>query len=268
MKKNIIVLLGLFMGGAVWSDEFYLHANMPPNSTPNDKTLWFDAPTGGTTLAALEKPAMGNRFNLNGFDLRAPGTSKSSLFNGTLVVGDAGAGICLLYATEWNLVGGVDINKSLLMRLHLPKVKISVSELKLGKFGQLTFRTLKDENNQLDLSVTNLVGSGTIQFGVTAYANDVKGVWNLSLPEKSSEFTGKIEVNRGQLTFVTAASLDRATLVVNPVEDKHVVLNEDVSFGNVLLGVRPLAAGTYTAAELNKLVGSDCFSGRKKLTIN
>ena len=265
--KRMLVLLVTILTGVGSADVFYLQSNMPPNSTPNDKTLWYDAPAGGQTQDALAAPATGNRFDVNGFELRAPGTSKSSIFNGTLVVGEAGAGICLLYAAEWNLVGGMDVNNELLMRLHLPAVKISVSRLMLGPSGKLIFRTLKDDKNQLDLSVADLTGDGTIQFGITSYANDVNGVWNLSLPMIAFDFSGRIELHRGRLTFNTSSSLNKATLMINPVENNHIELAQDMSFGEVLVGVRPLKAGVYTASELNKQFHEERFSGKGKITV-
>ncbi len=244
---------------------YYLHASIAVHESVLDKDLWFDDPVGGTSMAALGGVFQGNRFDVNGFEWRAPEDHMTSVFGGTIVVEDVDAGLCLQYAADWHL-GGLDIGKSATIRPHLTEVSMSVGNLALGPSGNLSFRTLSTGNNIQNLSVANIEGSGTIQFGIE-YDNDVNAVWSFSLSDSTPEFTGSLKLFRGQLTFGSAFDLDEATFTVDSAEVNAIVLSNDVSFAGMTYGAVSLSSGTYTAAELNADLGTDRFSGPATLMV-
>ncbi|MEA2067844.1 MAG: hypothetical protein U9P12_01475, partial [Verrucomicrobiota bacterium] len=228
-----------------------------------DYSVWFDDPVAGSVMTAGDAFS-GNRFDVQEWDWRAPNTASTTTFDGTLVVGSASAKICLQYAADWHLAG-MDIDGYALIRPHRAEVSMSVADLALGSSGTLGFRTLTGGNNAQNLSVANISGSGSIQFG-TSYANDTNALWNLSVSDATPEFTGSVVLLRGQLTFGSVFALDSAKLLIVEAEDNRVVLANDVSFGSVEFGAGTLAPGTYTATELNTALGTDRFSGSGILT--
>lgn len=244
---------------------FYLHAAVPANQSILDKELWFDDPSGGSIMTENDSFS-GNRFDVNGFDWRALGTSGTSEFEGTVVVGAAGSGLCLQYTADWLLTGGMDIDEYALIRPHRTAVSMTVANLALGSSGELVFRTLTGNNVQ-DLSVANISGSGTIEFGISSYENDINGVWGLSITDTTSEFTGAISLVRGQLTFASEFTLRDASFVIASTENNSVVLANDVTFNNVEFGAVTLTDGTYTASELNSALGTSRFSGAGTVTL-
>lgn len=263
MKKIITtVIVGLLIGGAAMADVFYLHADMPANSTPNDKTLWFDDPAGGTSQDVLGAPNTGNRFDMNGYGFRAA-TGTTHTFAGTLVVGEST--LAMMYAYTWNLTG-LDIDSgTLLMRPHQTSVNLNIANLAVGASGNLDIRTLTG-NDVVNLSVANLSGSGRIGFGIT-YANDANGLWNFSVSDATPEFTGTVDLFRGELTFGSDFALNESSFTINSIEDNSIILANSVSFSNVVFGASSLSAGTYTAVELNAAFGTDRFSGTETLTV-
>ena len=262
MKKLVITGLCLLLGGSIMADVFYLHANMPTNSSPNDKTLWFDDPVAGTSLQILGKPTLGNRFDLNGYEFRTA-TGTSHTFSGTLI--SRASPLAMMYANMWNLVG-LDVDTgTLLLRPHQTNVTMNISNLTVGSSGYMDLRTLTG-NNVVNLSVANFSGSGHVRFGITSYLNDTNGVWSLSVTDTTPEFTGTIDLTRGQLTFATSFVLGDATFAINSVQTNRVMLVNDVTFGNVTFGTNSLATGTYTAAQLNSTFGTTRFYGTGKIT--
>jgi len=264
MKKSIVAGLGLLIAGSAMADTYYLHADMAANSTPNDKTLWWTDPVGGVTQESLGAPTTGNRFDMNGYLFRSQNSSGTATFNGTAVVGSAGSkqdvGF-LLYTGTWN-GHGLDIadGKNLLIRPHQSSTAMALQTLTVGAGADLTFRTLTGNNN-VALSTANISGSGSIGFGITGYANDTNALWTLSITDATPEFTGSVDLVRGQLTFGSAFALDDAGFTVNSAEDNSVVLDNAVSFGSMAYGSSSLAAGTYTATQLNTEFGTTRFSG-------
>ena len=209
MKKSILAVLGMLLVGSGMADTFYLHADMPIGSIPLDNTLWFTDSVGGVDKATDGGTYGGNFFDLNGYVLRTPNTTGTSSFSGTIVVGVAGAGLAELMADTWNPTG-MDIGNRLQMRLRRSTVNLNIANLALGSLGDLDFRTLTD-NNIFNLSIANVSGSGSLEFGDNTYANDVNGVWSLSVTDSSPEFTGSVDLTRGQLTFSNAFALSRST---------------------------------------------------------
>jgi hypothetical protein len=254
----------MLLGGSVMASVFYLHADMPANATPLDKTLWFDAPSGGADMGTA--PFTGNRFDVNGKILRTPNSSTTtSTFGGTIVVSAAGAGLAELHTLGWNLFG-MDVNNAFQMRIRVPTVNLSVTNLVLGSSGDLKFRTLTGNNN-LNFSIANLSGAGSLEFGDSTYANDTNGVWSLSITDTTPEFTGTIDLTRGQLTFGNSFVLGDATFAINSAQTNRIVLANSVSFSNVTFGAGSLAEGTYTASELNTAFSTDRFSGVGTMTV-
>jgi len=77
--KFITAGLCLWLGGQAMASVYYLHENMPLGSSPLDNTLWFTDPVGGIDKATDGGTFGGNRFNLNGKNLRTqslPGIGK------------------------------------------------------------------------------------------------------------------------------------------------------------------------------------------------
>ncbi len=266
MKKMIIVGLCMFLGGSVLASVFYLHVDMPTSSTPNDQTLWFNDPVGGVTQQSLGLPTSGNRFDLNGKLLRSATTTGSHTFAGTFVV-SANSATGLLYAANWNIYG-MDVSKSMLMRAAGAYANtVTISNLVMGSSGLMEFRTLTNVNNKVNLSVDNISGSGIISFGLksTAFVNDENGIWSLATGT-TTNFNGIINLARGQLTFSNSFALANATLALSNAPNS-VVLANNVTFGKLTYGATTLTNGSYTATELNTLLGTTRFSGSGILAI-
>ncbi len=269
MKKSIVAGLGLLIAGSAMADTYYLHADMAANSTPNDKTLWWTDPVGGVTQESLGAPTTGNRFDVNGHLFRSQNSGGAATFNGTAVVNstvgaEPGVGF-LLYTGTWNGYG-LDVDNDLLVRPHQSSTAMALQDLQVNASGVLSFRTLTGNNN-VALSAANIAGHGAIEFGTTDYANDVNALWNLSITDATPNFGGTVDLIRGQLTFGSAFALNDAGFTVNSAEDNSVVLDNAVSFGSMDYGVSSLAAGTYTASQLNTEFGTTRFSGSETLTV-
>ena len=271
MKSGKLLLagVGLFIAGSVGADTFYLHADMAANSSPNDKALWWTDPVGGVTQDSLGSPTSGNRFDVNGFLFRSQNSGGAATFNGTAVVNstvgskqDVGF---LLYTGTWN-GHGLEVNNDLLVRPHQSSTAMALQDLKVNASGVLTFRTLTGNNN-VALSAANIAGHGSIEFGLTGYANDVNAHWTLSITDATPNFGGTVDLVRGQLTFGSAFALDDAAFAINSAEDNSVVLDSAVSFGSMMYGATPLAAGEYNATQLNTEFGTTRFSGSESLTV-
>lgn len=247
-------------------DQFYLHGDMPPNSLPVDNTLWFDGPVDGNGMGLFGGTITGNRFDVNGFASRAPNTAVPSVFPGTFVVGEAGADYCMLYAADWS-VEGFDVDNNIVMRPHRSSINLSVSNLLLRSSGNMEFRTLTG-NNIINLSVANIAGGGHLGFGITSYANDINGVWSLSVTDVTPEFTGTVDLARGELTFASSFTLDDAAFVIDSNEDNSVVLASNVTFGSMSYGGVHMVPGVYSAGDLNSQLSTSRFSGGGTLTVS
>jgi len=104
MNKFFPAIAMVMLAVSVQAATYYLQADMPVNSTPLDKTLWFDAPSGGTDMNSLGVPFAGNRFDVNGKQLRAPITAGSSTFDGTFAVGSAFCMLLTGMCSGWTLI--------------------------------------------------------------------------------------------------------------------------------------------------------------------
>ena len=257
--------LFMFLSRVAAADTFYLHANMPYGSDPNDGTIWYNDPVSGVTQSSLVSPTAGSRFAINGYEFRTQVSSGTASFDGTLAVDDAGAVIFMMFAQEW-IVAGMDIDNTLTLRPHRTNVTYTVSNLNVGADGNLQFRTLTG-NNLINLSVAELSGSGRVQFGRSDYANDVNGVWNVSVTDTDPEFSGIVELVRGQLVFAGNFALADATLTIDASENNSVVLANNTTFHDVQFGSAYLTNGTYTAAGLNAFFNTSRFLGNGTLTV-
>ena len=265
-REDLVTLTDSNIKLARLADTFYLHADMPANSSPTNGTLWFDDPVAGDSQKELNTPVAGSLFDLNGKLLRSGTTATNGAltFPGTFVVGNSTTG--LLYAANWNIYG-MNINGAMMMRAALAASNsVAISNLVLNSSGKMVFRTLTGVNSTVNLSLANISGSGYLGFGTTSYTNDTNGVWRLSITDPAPEFTGTLDLTTGQLTFGNSFSLAGATFAILSTGTNKVVLANDVTFGNVTFGTNSLAAGTYTAAQLNSTFGTTRFYGTGKIT--
>jgi hypothetical protein len=265
MKKIGMATVMLLVCGSVMADTFYLHENMATGNSPLFKTNWWTEATGGVQMST--EPIAGNRFDLNGKTLVAPNSTGTSTFGGTLVVGAAGSGgPTELLTAGWN-VTGMDFNNAILMRLRKTTVNLSVANMVLGSSGNLSFRTHTDTSKNLTLAVDNLSGSGILSFGEFS-ATDTTGAWTVSVTNGNS-FDGTMDLQYGQLTFGNSLSLTNTafTMQLSAAFTNSVVLANSVTFKSATIGTNILAAGTYTASQLNTAFGTTKFSGANSLTV-
>ena len=267
-RKLLLAGIGLLIAGSVGADTFYLHADMSTvegNKDPETKAIWFNDPTGGSDMDALGASFAGNDFDVNGYALRAPNNDwGTTSFDGTFVVGASGANTMELLATDWT-VAGMNINNSALMRIRQSEpVNLSVGSMVLGPSALLETRINADADNQLNLSIADFSGSGTLSFG--KYSTAVVGLWSLAITDATPTFTGTVNLQQGELAFSNSFSLAEASLTINAA-DNSVVLANDVTFGSMEFEGSSLADGTYTAAELNTEFGTTRFSGSESLTV-
>ncbi len=267
MKLPIAVLLSLLLGSVAVADVFYLHADMSAaaGKTPLDKSLWFDDPVGGSDMNALGASFAGNTFNLNGKDLTSDNTGFPVTFPGTFAVDTAGT-VFELFAHNWT-VAGMDVDALLELRLRQVTNTQLFGDVDLGSSGTMRFRS-HNAYLELNLSITNsLTGSGNITFGHPSVSTDTNALWNLSINDPDSDFSGNINLVRGRLTFGNNVSLAHAALIISLAAENSIVLADDVAFNQVTLGATTLTNGTYTAAELNTAFGTDRFSGPGDIVI-
>jgi hypothetical protein len=262
MKKMMITLGIMLMSGVVSADTFYLQADMGLNSTPLNKDLWWTAASGGTQMQESDTFG-GSRFDLNGKVLRAPNATGTSTFGGTFVVSADAAKTTELMAAGWN-VTGMDFNNVIEMRIRKPTVNLSVNNMVLGSSGDLSFRTFSATDANLNLSISNLSGSGALSFG--GYSADTNGAWTVSITNESA-FAGTMDLQYGELTFGNDFALNDGSFAINSALDNSVVLANSVSFSNVTYGASSLAIGEYDAADLNTEFGTTRFSGPGTVTV-
>ena len=67
------------------ADTFYLQAEKTFAQSDSDKTVWWDAPVGGTSMATLGASYAGNNFDLNGYTYKTFNTSSSSAVTGRMI---------------------------------------------------------------------------------------------------------------------------------------------------------------------------------------
>ena len=266
-RKLLLAGIGLLIAGSVAADTFYLHADMATNAEhPDMKNLWFDAPTGGTDMETLGASFAGNRFDVNGWALKAANNDWSTIsFDGTIVVGSAGAKTMEMLTQDWN-VAGIDIgdSASALMRVRKGQSNLSVGSMVLGSSARLDYRINNDNENKLNLAIDDFSGSGTLSFG--KYTTAVVGLWSLEITDTTPGFTGTVNLQHGELAFSNSFSLAEASLTID-AKDNSVVLANDVTFGSMEFEGSSLADGTYTATELNTEFGTTRFSGSETLTV-
>lgn len=245
---------------------YYLQAPIPANKWIGDQDQWYDAPSGGSQMpyyAIFE----GSTFDVNGFEFRSENTPSTREFDGLLVVNaplvnsTGGQGYFVHYDKNIQFVAGVSQNAEMIIRPHRGGgITTGISTYTLGENGYLKFRTLSTNYGQT-LEVGTLVGSGKIEFGLASSTADDNGIWALSVSDGSA-FTGTLGLQRGQLTFQEATSLENAAFEIAAVNPNTVVLASDVWVLNITVGATTLATvGEYTAADLNAEFGTDRFSG-------
>ncbi len=235
---------------------------MPVGSTPADKSIWYNAPVGGTNMVTLGSSFAVNRFDINGKQLCAPVTAGSSTFDGTFLVGNSTTGH--MYAAIWNIYG-LDVNDKMILCPYQTSVTVALTNLVLGSSGNMAFTTWFP-NNTVNLLVKNISGNGHIGFGMPLHTNDKNGIWNFSIAGATPDFSGTIDLSEGQLTFGKSFALLDATFAILPVGDNSIMLSNNVSFRNITFGTNSLASGTYTTAQLNSVFGTVRFSGAGTLT--
>ena len=96
------VAVGLLASNAVRADTFYLHADKTYSQSDTDKTIWWDAPSGGNNMSS---GFAGNTFVLNNFNYQTETTSGGTRsFDGTMVLDSE---TITIYSGGFNL-GGLD----------------------------------------------------------------------------------------------------------------------------------------------------------------
>lgn len=269
-ELNLALGTDRFSGGATLAvipkpAVFYLQGSMIAGDSILDKEYWFDQPSSGAGMTENDTFS-GNQFDVNRSYWRTPNTSGTAVFDGRLVVGRVGSGLIVHYAADLQLTEGMDVDRHVVVRPHRTAVSFTINDLKMGPSGELIFRTLAPDKNNQNLSVANLSGHGEIRFGTGAV--DTNGVWSLSVSDMTPDFDGTVSLYTGELTFDNRFTLSDATFNMAVLQNNRVVLAHDVEFGRLKFGAITLTSGTYTADELNTVLGVERFSGLGSLTVN
>lgn len=270
----LFFVVGFLLACSLYSQTtFYLQNDMQNGNSPLNSDIWWSAPAGGQTKTDLGGTFGENRFDLNGYASRSQSSTGIASFAGTIVVGTAGAGTLELLASTWNfpaagttsnLKAGFDINNNLLMRLRRDTVNLNTRNFKLGSSGKAIFRAHSDTSKNLNLTIEELLGSGTLSFG--AYdLTDNDAFWDLSVGNR--DFAGKIELNRGTLTISNPLSLDLAELIIDKDGTNNVALTANATFGSLTYDGVTYTNGSYTANQLNTLLTTTRFTGPGTLFI-
>ncbi len=255
-------------------NPLYLQARKASGVEENDQTIWFDAPTGGTRMDALNTGFSGNRFHLNGNEYESKNsasTTQTQTFGGTLVM-DSGSFI-EAWTNLW-IVRGLDTlansNTTPEIRLRRDATSLSVDQMTLS--GPLKIRGNSIERD-LTLNVATLQGSGTLSFGRDSDEEDSD--WRLDID--NTHFSGIIELRFGNLEIIDTLLLPNATLEMQATTSSEdlinsngnsLVLANNVTVKAMTYGGTSLPSGSYTAPQLKAFFGtSGRFSGAAQLTV-
>jgi hypothetical protein len=241
--------------------DFYLQSNMPVGDDWNDSASWFDQTSGGGNNPTVFGS---NDFFLNGFSLRtASGGSGSSTFNGgSLNFADSGDILDLMIPTA-NINNTVSVSNGAI-RVHSSRDAVSLTIGTLDVSGtNFSFRA-PNANDEINLDITTLTGSGDLNFGnLTAPDSGI----GFSLDATTTTgFTGRLLPDDGTLTF-NSGDYSAATLFVDTANGSFVELATSVSVAALEGSFGSIGAGTYTASELNTLTSSSSFTGANTLTV-
>ncbi len=235
--------VGMVIPATSEAANYYLHADMS-GVTFDNKSLWFDDPIGGNTMAANGDDFAGNSFYSNGFIVRT-GTSNYTFGNATTT----------LYTNSKLLVRAGPDNTITIPNL----VRIGTTQIAAGA-GHISLNI----GNLANDAQTNFTGDGVSSRIITLSIDTLTGASNLSLTQTTrvnlsigdaSGFTGEInwgDSTAGILNFNSPLNSSGGLVALST---SRIELDEDVSFAYVTIDGTTLAPGTYTYSYLKSNFG-------------
>ncbi|EIP99078.1 hypothetical protein OpiT1DRAFT_03582 [Opitutaceae bacterium TAV1] len=119
------------------------------------------------------------------------------------------------------------------------------------------------DGNDITLNVTNLLGSGYLQFVKGSDAG--KRIFTLAVSNASS-FTGTLELQHGTLDLASTINLTSGSFIM-ATTNTTLRLNSSLTVSSFTFGSFNLEAGSYTSSELNSRFSTSAFAGAGQLTI-
>jgi len=211
---------------------------------------WHTTPSGTAVQLTAMDPA--GHYYTNGFVVRTPENSAINTFSGAKLIINGG-GISMktttgsaLASVAWlETQGAVAITAANANHYH---------SLMVGTFDQAGTTTFSaSAGRSIDLTVTDLNGSGTIVFSGGATTSNFR----LSDIENAADFTGTFSLTGGSLLFSNNLAANNASLSIST--GTLVNLTHSVTVSSLAIKGNTLADGTYSYAYLNSTYG-DIFT--------
>lgn len=257
------VVAGLLLSASPLSAALVLQtANSASGTSWATGNLW-DSNAGASA---------GNDYHTNGYTLRTPdGVNIHPVFDGDSLTVDGGAGGA---RGELTLKAGTSTIANL--RIGVGTVRNAVAgsgsvnypaTLNVTNLTILSSATGDNaaiirgnwQRNDITLNVTNLLGSGHLQFAKTTQNDNSKRLFTLSVTDASA-FTGTLELAHGTLDLASAVYLTQGKFVM-ATTDTTLRLNSSLTVSSFTFGSNQLEIGTYTSADLNALFATNAFTG-------
>jgi hypothetical protein len=256
--RSLLLAASCILATQAYADDFFLQTNMPTSATWTNAPSWFDLTSGGGANPASFGP---NDFFLNGFTLRTANSSTSaSSFGGGSLNFASSTELLELMAPAVNLNNTVNASNGT-VRIHSTRDVVNLNMGTLNVTGPFSFAA-PGIGDVLNLSATTLTGAGDLIFGRTS--GDL-GNYSIAATTTSA-FTGRLLASFGTLTF-NSSDFELASLIVDTTTGSSVNLANSITLAGLEVNLGAIAAGTYTAAELNTLTSSSSFAGGSTLTV-
>lgn len=224
--------------------SYYLQANQGSPNTWNNTSLWFDAPSGGSTLASGPNTFVAQDLFANGFNIRTSDTAAN------LTLGDATTTLTFnaKFTTRASFTEGetafVNTITTTGTSAHIAagNGSGSIGATNFNVDGTTILSGDGTAGRTMRLTAVNLAGAGNFEFSVSfAQFNVTNG----------SGYTGNFTWQGGSTTvleFLADATFGGSAIVPT---GGSINLHQDITLAGLTLNGTPLDSGTYSYATLN-----------------
>jgi hypothetical protein len=245
--------------------DWYLHANQVsvPNSPQdihwNSTATWWSQPTGGVKFTGFTRGSVADRFHTNGFTLNTKNAfypPDQSFYGNNLVLDGPAAKLSLTLTTYYGQ-GGMPANALASLTTNgggiVPATSSLTQLLTVGTFNSLAPTQISNGGTAtapkcgLNLKVAKLTGTGDLILTNAAGAAGSFGSMLLNITN-ASNYRGKLNLMAGTLSFPSNLTSSGPLIAAT---GSAVTNNKSVKVARLTVGNTVMAAGTYTADQLN-----------------